>query len=52
MGDKVRNRAGGREREIIPAQWGQQQYSGLAVLVVGRHRVAEVACSGSGSGSG
>ena len=53
MGDKARNRAGGhkvKEREIIPAQRGQQQYSELAVLVDGQHRVAEVARSGSGSG--
>ena len=53
MGDKARNRAGGhkvKEREITPAQRGQQQYSELAVLVVGQHRVAEVARSGFGSG--
>ena len=53
MGDKARNRPGGhkvKEREIILAQRGQQQYSELAVLVVGQHRVTEVARSGSGSG--
>ena len=53
MGDKVKNRPGGhqvKEREIIPAQRGQQQYSELVVLAVGQHRVAEVALSGSGSG--
>ena len=53
MGEKGRNRSGGhkaKEREIIPAQRGQKQYSELAVLVVGQHRVAEVARSGSGSG--
>ena len=55
MGDKARNRPGGhkvhvKEREITPAQRGQQQYPELAVLVVVQHRVAEVARSGSGSG--
>ena len=51
MGDKARNRPGGhrvKEHEVIPAQRGQQQYSELAVLVVGQHLVAEVAHSGSG----
>lgn len=53
MGNKARNRRGGhkvKEREIIPAQRGQQQYSELAILVVGQHQVAEVAGSGPGSG--
>ena len=53
MGDKARNRPGEhkvKEREIIPAQRGQQQYSDLVVLTVGQHRLAEVARSGSGSG--
>ena len=54
MGEKGRNRLGGhkaKEGEIIPAHRGQKHYnSELAVLVVGQHRVAEVARSGSGSG--
>ena len=53
MGNKARNRPGEhkvKEREIIPAERGQQEYSELAVLVVGQHRGAEVARSGSGSG--
>ena len=52
MGNIARNRPGGhkvKEREIMPTQRGQQQYSELAVLVVGQPRVAEVARSGFGS---
>ena len=53
MGEKGRNRSGGhkaKEGEIIPAHRGQKHYSELAVVVVGQHRVGEVARSGSGSG--
>ena len=42
MGNMARNGLGGhkvKEREIIPAQRWQQQYSELAVLVIGQHRV-------------
>ena len=51
--DEKPSRPGGhkvKEREIIPAQRGQQQLSELVVLAVGQHRVAEIARSGSGSG--
>ena len=49
MVEKGRNRSGGhkaKEGEIIPAHRGHKHYSELAVLVVGQHRVAEVARSG------